>query len=212
MENAVVTYTHHDLEYIKSKGYDNSWKLNQKRAGYCKYLVCCHSQDARKRNAFLVGLISKVELFEEERYAIYISEYASIDIPDVWKGWRYPVHYTSLEDLGIDISTLKFGKIEQEEKIEMKLKLTDKEMQEVCQISKISTQGLESLLHRLEKLTWGDGLLEFRMQSSVGLLPWMEQLQNLSNRINNRLQKSGIPLGPSLEAYKRHFRLRSLNK
>lgn len=112
MENAVITYTHNDLEHITSKGHDNSWKLNQKRAGSCKYLVCCHSQGANKRNAFLVGLISKVELFEEERYAIYISEYASINVSNTWKGWQNPVHYTSLEDLGIDISTLKFEKIQ----------------------------------------------------------------------------------------------------
>lgn len=87
----------------------------------------------------------------------------------------------------------------------MELKLTQEEMREVYKISKSSTKSVESLLHRLEKLTWGDGLLEFRMQSSVGLLPWMEQLEDLSNRINHRLQKSGIPLGPSLKAYKRYI-------
>ncbi len=69
----------------------------------------------------------------------------------------------------------------------MPLKLTDEEMREVNRISKNSTQSVESLLRRLEMLSYGDGLLEFRMQSSVGLLPWMEQLQNLSNRINSRL-------------------------
>lgn len=84
----------------------------------------------------------------------------------------------------------------------MQLKLTDQEMQEVRKISESSTESVERLLHRLEMLTWGDGLLEFRMQSSVGLLPWMEELQDLSDRVNRRLQKSGIPLAPSLEAYK----------
>ena len=70
----------------------------------------------------------------------------------------------------------------------MQLRLADDEMREVYQISKNSTQSVESLLNRLEMLAKGDGLLEFRMQSSVGLLPWMEQLQDLSNRINHRLQ------------------------
>lgn len=88
----------------------------------------------------------------------------------------------------------------------MELKLTKEEMREVYKISKNSTESVESFLHRLEKLTWEDGLLEFRMQSSVGLLPWMNQLHDLSNRINYRLRKSGIPLGPSLKAYKRHLR------
>jgi hypothetical protein len=37
------------------------------------------------------------------------------------------------------------------------------------------------------------------MQADVGLLPWMKQLQALSNRINLRLQTSDIPINPSLE-------------
>ena len=83
----------------------------------------------------------------------------------------------------------------------MQLKLTEQEMRAVRKISKNSTESVEKLIHRLELLTWGDGLLEFRMQSSVGLLPWMEELQALSDRVNDRLQKQGIPFGPSLEAY-----------
>jgi hypothetical protein len=84
----------------------------------------------------------------------------------------------------------------------MQLKLTDQEIQEVRKISKDSNESVKRLLHRLEMLTWGDGLLEFRMQSSVGLLPWMTEIQDLSNRINRRLNKSGIPVGPSSEAYR----------
>lgn len=83
----------------------------------------------------------------------------------------------------------------------MHLKLTDEEMQEVYRISANCTESVEGLYQRLEMLTWGDGLLEFRMQAGVGLLPWMEQLQELSDRINLRLQKLGVPVGPSLEAY-----------
>jgi hypothetical protein len=84
----------------------------------------------------------------------------------------------------------------------MHLKLTDEEMQEVYRISASCTESVERLCQRLEMLTWGDGLLEFRMQAGVGLLPWMEQLQELSDRVNLRLQKSGVPVGPSLEVYK----------
>lgn len=119
MENTVLTYTHNDLEYIKSKGCDDSWVLNQNRAGSCEYLVCCHSQGANKRNAFLVGLISRIRHVEEKRWAIHISKYASIDIPNIWKGWQNPVHYTTLKELGIEPSVLKFEKIEQEEKTEI---------------------------------------------------------------------------------------------
>ncbi len=84
---------------------------------------------------------------------------------------------------------------------DMQLKLIDEEMQEVCRISANCTEAVDSLCQRLEMLTWGDGLLEFRMQAGVGLLPWMEQLQNLSDQINKRLYSAGIPFGPTLEAY-----------
>ena len=83
----------------------------------------------------------------------------------------------------------------------MQLKLTDEEMQEVYRISANCPESVEMLCQRLEMLTWGDGLLEFRMQASVGLLPWMKQLQKLSNQINQRLQGSGRPFGHSLETY-----------
>lgn len=83
----------------------------------------------------------------------------------------------------------------------MQLKLTAQEMQEVRTIAEHSAEPIDRLLERLERLTWGDGSLEGRMQSSVGLPPWMEQLQTLSDRINRRLQASGIPLGPSVAAY-----------
>lgn len=85
----------------------------------------------------------------------------------------------------------------------MELKLTDAEMQEVRRISKDCDQEIEILLDCLERLTWRDGLLGFRMQAEVGeLLPWMKQISALSDRVNRRLEESGVPLGPSLKAYK----------
>ena len=83
----------------------------------------------------------------------------------------------------------------------MQLQLTPEEIRELEAISSRYSLNVEGLYERLKTLTWGDGLLEFRMQSSIGLSPWMEQLSNLSDRINIRLRKSGIPAGPSLEAY-----------
>jgi hypothetical protein len=88
----------------------------------------------------------------------------------------------------------------------MRLKLTNQERREIHHISARCNQSVEALCQRLEKLTWGDGLLEFRMQAGVGLLPWMEQLLKLSHQVNQRLQDSGIPFGPSLEAYQEAIR------
>jgi hypothetical protein len=82
----------------------------------------------------------------------------------------------------------------------MELKLTDEEMQEVLEIANSCDKSVEGLCHRLEMLTWGDGLLEFRMQGSCPL-EWMDRIHNLSERINTRLKSEGILLGPTLEAY-----------
>ena len=117
MEDTVMTFTGNELESIKTRGGDYDWSLNQNRAGNCKYLVCCHSQGAKKGTAFLVGLISKIENSDErpERAKICISEYAEINIPDVWGGWQNPIKYTSLEELGINISDLNFEQLENKE-------------------------------------------------------------------------------------------------
>lgn len=87
----------------------------------------------------------------------------------------------------------------------MELKLTDEEMQEVYRIAENCAESVERLCQRLEMLTWGDGLLEFRMQGGYPLA-WMDQTKDLSDRINARLQAEGIPFGPTLEAYQENIR------
>lgn len=81
------------------------------------------------------------------------------------------------------------------------LRLTPQEMQVIEAIAQGSGQTQASLVKRLELLTWRDGLAEFRMQSSTGLLPWMKQLMALSDRVNQRLEHEGVPLGPNPTAY-----------
>ncbi len=122
MKDTILTYTRNDLQEIKTSGCDKSWVLNKDRAAACKYLVCCHSEGAKRGNAFLVALISRISYVGvdqdsgKNRWAIDISEYANIDIPNVWGGWQNPVHYTSLEELRIDPSTIKFEKLQEGEK------------------------------------------------------------------------------------------------
>lgn len=74
----------------------------------------------------------------------------------------------------------------------MQIELAEEEMQEVRRISEMYGISVAGLCDRLEVLLWGDGLLEFRMQSQATgeLLPWMEQLDDLSKAINRRLRKS----------------------
>lgn len=110
-ENTILTFTTHDIPFIKTNG-DECWVINRERGESCKYLVCCHSQKPNRGTAFCVGLLRNLRPMNTEtgqqRYAIEISAYAEINVPNVWQGWQNPVHYTTLEVLGIDLDSLRF--------------------------------------------------------------------------------------------------------
>jgi hypothetical protein len=116
METAIQTFTENSLESIINMAGDYYWTLGIDRAKNSKYLVCSSSVGVNRGSGFLVGKISDFELVKydpdkKERYIIHISEWASIDIPKLWPGNQNPIRYTSLEDLGINVSDLKFEKI-----------------------------------------------------------------------------------------------------
>ncbi len=116
MNSVLQTFTENSLDDIRNRGGDYDWALDQDRAKKCQFLVCCHSQGSNRKSSFLVGKISGAEFTYagengRKRYLIQISEYASIDVPDSWSGQQNPVRYTSLEELGIDLNSLKFEKI-----------------------------------------------------------------------------------------------------
>ncbi len=106
---AIAVFTGRSIEHILSEGGSGSWKLDRSHAmRCCKYLVCC-----RSGVEWVEGTgVGKNERSEKDRYAIHISEYAIIDIHDERGGWQNPVHYTSLAELGINLSHLNFEKLE----------------------------------------------------------------------------------------------------
>lgn len=118
---AVVTFTARPLPWILQDGGSRDWRLDADRARKMEYLVCtqnCHNPDfgapdAPHRSAFLIGRISDVvpSPFEPGRWLIKISEYTipTPPIPNIWGKsghLRYPIWYTTLEELGIDLSGL----------------------------------------------------------------------------------------------------------
>ncbi len=119
---AVVTFTARNQQWVLDDEGSQAWRLNAGRAREAEYLVCtqnCHNSygfgdpTAPHGAAFLVGRISDVVPSPErpDRWLIKISEYATCNIPDVWGKngqLRYPVWYTTIEELGIDLSTLSF--------------------------------------------------------------------------------------------------------
>lgn len=124
MANTVVLFTAKSVDRILQEGGTSSWRLDRNHARQCAYAVCTRNSNAdwvegmeEHHSAFLIGKIREVvpcaptpENSEspEKRYLIQFSEFARVKLPNIWKGDRNPVKYTSLESLGINPSSLKW--------------------------------------------------------------------------------------------------------
>jgi hypothetical protein len=121
-QDAIVVFTSETVETILSHGGTGGWVLNPKKAGSCKYVVCCRKpawsnkkEAIAHRAAFLIGLIVGLHKKPDSendrnqpRFLIEMSEYATFERPDIWKKGRNPVSYKTLKTLGIDLRGLKF--------------------------------------------------------------------------------------------------------
>ncbi|HEY3770330.1 MAG TPA: hypothetical protein VGN44_16780 [Candidatus Angelobacter sp.] len=123
-QEAIIVFTARSVERILNEGGSASWRLDRNHARRCAYAVCTRNTLAdwtegqeEHRSAFLVGKISNVipcaptpENHEapNNRYLIQFSEFARVNVLDTWKGDRNPVKYTTLEELGINFSKLKW--------------------------------------------------------------------------------------------------------
>lgn len=118
---AVVTFTAKPLERILEDQGSRDWRLDPERAARAEYLVCAQNRHnsefgtptAPHGAAFLIARISDVLPSTQEpgRWLIKFNEYIIPDnpIPNIWGKsghQRYPVRYTTLEELGIDLDTL----------------------------------------------------------------------------------------------------------
>ena len=117
---AVVVFTAKTAERILEEGGTSDWRLDPLHAASCDYVICTRNSFAKwsngpepHRSAFLVGRLAKVVRSinpkYSDRYLIRFSEYATVALPEVWrKGDRNPVTYGSMEELGIDPTTLEW--------------------------------------------------------------------------------------------------------
>jgi hypothetical protein len=114
---AIVVFTAKDVARLLREGGTSSWRLDRNNARKCAYAVCTRNAHAdwvegpeAHHSAFLVGKVKEVvpSTEAEGRYLVQFGEYARVNIPDVWKGDRNPVKYSTMEELGIDPSTLKW--------------------------------------------------------------------------------------------------------
>jgi hypothetical protein len=130
--NALAVFTALSLEQILREGGSQAWVLNAARARDCTWVVCAQNQHnpdheysdttAPHAEGFLVGHISRLTPAGEDtnRWMIGIDRYARIKIPGLWAGWRNPVRYTSLEELGIDLENLAFEDMPERTAVEAK--------------------------------------------------------------------------------------------
>lgn len=120
--NAIAVLTYKSRERILADGGTESWKLKKSTAEQFDYVVCTRNVTnpnsegpEAHRSAFLIGKISKVVASSEtaDRFKICFSEFATVKLEDIWKpGWRNPVRYTTLEELGISLDGLVFKEMD----------------------------------------------------------------------------------------------------
>jgi len=119
--DAIMVFTGRSLKHMLVERGSQAWVLDPRRARGFQYLVCTQNRQsgaqrtgsAPHASAFIVAKISDiVESVEEpSRYNILFDEFAQINIPGAWKGWRNPVRYTTLEELGISLAELRFERV-----------------------------------------------------------------------------------------------------
>jgi hypothetical protein len=114
---AIVTFTARPVEWILRDGGSGDWRLDPERARHAEFLVCTQNRHnaefgaptAPHGHAFLIGRIAGVGPSRErpDRWVIKISEYMEPNIGRKIWGYsghaRYPIRYTTLEELGIDL-------------------------------------------------------------------------------------------------------------
>ena len=141
---AIFVLTGRGIETMVAEGGSQAWVINSKKINDYEYVVCIqnHKQDyfdpkqlsAPHHMAFFVGKLASItaaDSYSDEkgtRKKLVFSEYAKIEMPDKWPGYRNPVFYGDLESFGIDVATLDFQPMPIQktstEKIEKKHSLT----------------------------------------------------------------------------------------
>ncbi|MBL8705966.1 MAG: hypothetical protein JNM30_14035 [Rhodospirillales bacterium] len=116
-DEAMIVLTAQAADRVLAAGGTKSWVLDRAHAKRCRHVVLCQNAktdwgDGKEPHgkAFMVGVVDDVVPApdKKDRWLVTFSAYAEIDMPGAWAGWRNPVRYTALDELGIDPGKLKF--------------------------------------------------------------------------------------------------------
>ncbi|GGB03935.1 hypothetical protein [Agarivorans gilvus] len=126
MRNVALTFTARGKERILREGGSGDWTVNPLRVSdHVDYVICCQNTNPKRKGndwgqathkhgqAFLVGKLLEVisvteDADKKKRYQFVFSEYAEIEIDDIWGGDRFPVRYLQEKDLPFDVTTLDY--------------------------------------------------------------------------------------------------------
>ena len=158
-EDTVFIFTAKSIETLLEEGGTSRWRLDRNHVRQCTYAVCTRNAHASwtegpepHHSAFLIGKIKDVvpaHYDEDEdaenlegRFLIEFSEYARVDIPNAWRGGRYPIRYANLADLAIDPSTLHWEAMPARADAERAPPVRDTSIGALAEAKRIICQGL----------------------------------------------------------------------
>ena len=116
-EEVLTVFTAQSVERCLKVGGTQSWKLDRGHAKRCRYAILCRNAytnwgDGKEPHgtAFMIGRIADVvpSSDNKDRWLVTFDQYARIDLPNIWKGWRNPVRYTTFEELGVSLEGIQF--------------------------------------------------------------------------------------------------------
>jgi hypothetical protein len=121
-DRAAVVFTSKSIEHMCSDGGSQSWRMHQSHFGTFDYLICTRNRrredvegPEEHGSAFLIGKVRDIvpatgrDTPSKPRFLIRMSEAAIIrGKPDFWQWGRWPTHYDSLENLGINAADYDF--------------------------------------------------------------------------------------------------------
>lgn len=116
-EEVLAVFTARSVEDLLKAGGTHSWKLNRGHAKHCHYAILCRNAHSDWGNgkephgtAFMIGQIADLVPTAENdgRWFVTFDQYARIDLPNIWKGWRNPIRYTTFEELGVSLEGVQF--------------------------------------------------------------------------------------------------------
>jgi len=120
--SCIAVFTSKIEETLVADGGSQSWRLNLRKAHNRRFLVCCWNAGGdfplaipgySNGEAYLVAPIKSIapSLEATGRHIIKFDRFARVRIPKAWPRQRYPISYSTLTDMGINLNALKFEEI-----------------------------------------------------------------------------------------------------